>query len=118
MEDLGRELARLRERSGLSQADLAKRIGKVRYTVIKYESGKAVPAVETLAQICEVLGETSFVINGQRFDIGRNNPRGNARPAAKQLRLRLGIVCAAESAKIIVPSSRKANRLDVDVLSA
>jgi transcriptional regulator with XRE-family HTH domain len=118
MKELGQELRSLRVRSGISQGELAKRIGKVRFTVNKYESGETVPPVETLAKICEILGATSFVVDGQRIKIGRDNAARKPRSAPKQLRLRLGIVCATDQAMIRVPSIRKGNRLDVEVLTA
>jgi transcriptional regulator with XRE-family HTH domain len=118
MKELGRELRALRVRSGISQGELAKRIGKVRFTVNKYESGESVPAVETLAKICEILGATSFVIDGQRIKIGRDDAARKPRSVPKQLRLRLGIICSTDQATILVPSTRKGNRLDVEVLSA
>lgn len=118
MEELGRELCTLRERSGLSQGELAKRIRKSRFTVNKYESGETVPPVKTLAKICEILGATSFVIDGQRIAIGRDNAVRKPRSVPKQLRLKLGIICATDQTMIFVPSTRKGNRLDVEVLSA
>jgi transcriptional regulator with XRE-family HTH domain len=118
MKELGRELRELRESSGISQGELAKRIMKSRFTVNKYESGETAPPVETLAKICEILGATSFAIDGQRFEIGRDNAAQKTRSVPKQLRLRLGIICATNQASILVPSRRKGNRLDVEVLSA
>jgi DNA-binding XRE family transcriptional regulator len=120
MVELGKELSVLRDRSGISQAELAKKIGKSRFTVNKYESGRTAPPVEILAKICEILGATSFVIDGQRIEIASENTRQRQKPRAvpKQLRLRLGIICATSEATILVPSSKRANRLDVEVLSA
>lgn len=118
MKELGRELCTLREHSGISQGDLAGRIRKSRFTVNKYERGETAPPVETLAKICEILGATSFVVDGQRIRIGRDNAAQKPRSVPKQLRLRLGIICAAEQATIRVPSTRRRNRLDLEVLSA
>lgn len=118
MKELGRELCALRERAGISQGDLAKRIQKSRFTVNKYERGETAPPVETLARICEILGATSFVVDGQRIKIGRDNAARKPRSVPKQLRLRLGIICAANRAMIRVPPTRKGNRLEVEVLSA
>jgi predicted transcriptional regulator len=118
MRELGRELSASRQRLGISQGDLAKKIGKSRFTVNKYESGETAPPVETLAKISEILGATSFAIDGQRIAIGRDNRARKPRSVPKQLRLRLGIICAAHQGMIIVPSTKKGNRLDVEVLSA
>ncbi|MGH9737075.1 MAG: helix-turn-helix transcriptional regulator [Candidatus Acidiferrales bacterium] len=118
MEDVGRELRTLRERAGISQGELARRIRRSRFTVNKYESGETVPPVETLAKICEILGSVTLVIGGQRIEVGFANIPRNPRTVPKQLRLRLGIICATSQATIIVPSARGGKRLDVEVLSA
>lgn len=118
MKDLGQQLGALREDLGISQDDLARRIGKCRFTLNKYENGETAPPLETLVRICEIVGRTSFVIDGQRVEIGHNKSARRPRSVPKQLRLRLGIVCATDQATIRVPSTRKGNRIDVEVLSA
>ena len=65
-----------------------------------------------------VLGTTSFVIDGQRFEVAGDTGAKNLDAVPKQLRLRLGIVCATDKAMILVPSPKKGNRLDVEILSA
>jgi len=116
MKGLGGQLCALRERLGISQGELAKRIRKSRYTVIKYESGETAPAVEILVRICEILGAASFVIEGQRIEIRPDNASRKPRNLPKQLRLRL--ICTTHQGIILVPSAKKRNRLDVEVLSA
>ena len=118
MKELGRQLCALREHSGISQGELAKRILKSRYTIIKYESGQTAPPVQILAKICEILGTATFTIEGQRFEIGPDNTSRKPRSVPKQLRLRLGIICETDQAMILVPSGRKRGRLDIEVLSA
>jgi transcriptional regulator with XRE-family HTH domain len=118
IKELGRELRKLRVTAGVSQGDLAKRIQKSRFTVNKYEHGETSPPVETLARICEVLGATSFVIYGQRFNIELDKGLRQPRSVPKQLRLKLGIVCTTDQAAIVVPSSQRGNRLEVEVRSA
>lgn len=114
--DLGEQLAALREGAGARQEDVAEHIGKSRQTVISYEKGENVPPLEILAKMCEFLGSTSFVIYGQRFDIRLDSVKQKPRVVPKQLRLKLGITCSTEQAKI--NSTRKGNRLEVEVLSA
>lgn len=118
MTELGQELRSIREGAGVSQGDLAKRIGKSRFTVNKYEQGETAPPVETLAKICEILGQTSFVIRGQRFMIAPDGAVSKPQSVPKQLRLKLGIVCPGDQAIIVVPSAKRGRRLDVEVLSA
>jgi transcriptional regulator with XRE-family HTH domain len=114
--ELGKTLRQMRDARGVSQQALAEKIGKTRCTIINYETGKEAPSLEVLGKICECLGSATFLVDKQRFQIGMD--AGARKPTAvpKQLRLRLGIVCAANQVRIL-PSKRK-NRLDVEVLSA
>lgn len=57
--DLGTRIFAAREAKGLTQAALAKRIGKAQSTVAGYERGADYPSTDTLDAICEVL-ETSM----------------------------------------------------------
>ena len=41
--------------SGVSQSEIAKRVGIKQQSLAQYLSGRAMPAVDTLANICEVL---------------------------------------------------------------
>ena len=114
----GRQLARRRQRASISQDYLADKIGVHRYTVMKYESGESPVPVEKLARICEILGSTTFVINGQRIDVRRDTSARKPRAVPKQLRLKLGISCASSRATFVVPSTKRGNKLDVEILSA
>jgi DNA-binding XRE family transcriptional regulator len=114
---MGREFRKLREVTGISQEELAKRIGKSRFTINKYESGRSIPSVQVLVKICELLGPVSFVVEGQRIEVLRGAALSKIQKVPKQLRLRLGIICDTEQATINVPSKR-GNRLDVEILSA
>lgn len=41
--------------SGITQTELAKRVGVIQQSIAQYISGRAMPAVDTLANLCEVL---------------------------------------------------------------
>jgi transcriptional regulator with XRE-family HTH domain len=53
---LGRSLKALRESAGLSQAELARKAGVGKSQLSKYENGKELPKLETLARLVEALG--------------------------------------------------------------
>lgn len=53
---VGRNLKRLRQRSGLTQDDLAERLHVTRQAVSAWETGKNQPDAETLAALAEALG--------------------------------------------------------------
>lgn len=46
----------LRERRGISQSELARRMGVKHPSVVQWETGKAMPAAAKLPKLAEVLG--------------------------------------------------------------
>ena len=53
---LGKNIARVRERAGLSQAELARKLKKSRSSVNEYESGRHEPPVLLLRRIAKLTG--------------------------------------------------------------
>lgn len=53
---LARKIRRLRERRGLTQAELAELAGTGQAAIARIESGKAVPKLDLLARIASALG--------------------------------------------------------------
>ena len=43
------------KQSGMTQTDIAKRVGVIQQTIACYLSGKALPALDTFAKLCAVL---------------------------------------------------------------
>ena len=43
------------KQSGMTQTEIAKRIGVIQQTIACYLSGKALPALDTFAKLCAVL---------------------------------------------------------------
>lgn len=41
--------------SGMTQKELAQRVGVIQQAIAQYISGRAMPAIDTLANICDVL---------------------------------------------------------------
>lgn len=54
-EHLGQSVRVIREHAGLSQAELARRAGLGKSQLSKYERGKDLPKLESLARVLEVL---------------------------------------------------------------
>jgi putative transcriptional regulator len=52
---IGQNVHRLRERRGLTQAELAARVGVHRVTVAALEGGRKAPSLELLEQLARVL---------------------------------------------------------------
>ncbi|WSV63252.1 helix-turn-helix transcriptional regulator [Streptomyces sp. NBC_01013] len=66
--DFGPWLARQLRQSGLSQADLAERIGMTRAAVSAWITGRAAPRGETIAKIAEALGTDLGTIHTRTSD--------------------------------------------------
>lgn len=53
---VARELAQARQKQGLTQSDLAKRVGMAQADISKLESGQGNPSLKTLQRVAEGLG--------------------------------------------------------------
>jgi transcriptional regulator with XRE-family HTH domain len=62
MSALGDKLRRLRKAKGLTQGELAEKVGVDIKTIVRYETGKNSPKVETLELITKELGAKIVVI--------------------------------------------------------
>ena len=62
MSALGEKLRRLRKAKGLTQGELAEKVGVDIKTIVRYETGKNSPKVETLELITKELGAKIVVI--------------------------------------------------------
>ena len=59
--DVAREVILLRTRAGLSQEELAGRVGTSKSAIARLESGRHQPTVETLRRVAEALGTTLVI---------------------------------------------------------
>lgn len=66
MSALGDKLRRLRKAKGLTQGELAEKVGVDINTIVRYETGKNSPKVETLELITKELGAKIVVIPEKR----------------------------------------------------
>jgi transcriptional regulator with XRE-family HTH domain len=68
------EVARARARSGLSQAELARRMNTTQSTIARLESGRGLPSTRTLGRFAKATGhrlKISFEpLKGRRLDKG------------------------------------------------
>lgn len=62
MNALGEKLRRLRKAKGLTQGELAEKVGVCINTIVRYETGKYSPKVETLELITKELGAKIVVV--------------------------------------------------------
>ena len=59
--DLARELIAARVRAGLTQAELAKRMGTTQSAVARIEGGRRLPSIKTLLRYAEATGSRPVV---------------------------------------------------------
>ena len=62
--NLGRKIADARHRSGLTQSDLALRVGVTAQVVSKWEQGRSCPDIAILDEIADALGISLFELLG------------------------------------------------------
>jgi ribosome-binding protein aMBF1 (putative translation factor) len=58
---LARELIAARARAGLSQAELAARMGTTQSTIARLESGRSLPSMRTLSRYADATGSKAVV---------------------------------------------------------
>lgn len=69
---LGQRIALLRKQAGMSQAELAKRMGVSASAVGMYEQGRREPSVEGLVALSEILRvSTDYLLTGKIADPGQ-----------------------------------------------
>lgn len=56
--DVARQLVAARNRAGLSQSEVARRMGTAQSTVARLESGKSLPAMNSLQRYATAIGHT------------------------------------------------------------
>ena len=61
--DIGYRLRSLREQKKLSQGDIEKRTGLMRYYISRVENGHTVPAIETLEKMARALEMPLYQLN-------------------------------------------------------
>ena len=62
--NLGRKISDARRRSGLTQSDLALRVGVTAQAVSKWETGRSCPDIAILDEIADALGISLFELLG------------------------------------------------------
>jgi len=75
--DVPRLLREARELAGLSQAELATRIGSHQPAVSRWERGREAPRLETIAAILEACGFEADVVCRRRDDVDRAQIAGS-----------------------------------------
>lgn len=79
---LSENIFRYRRSLGLSQEQLAERIGVSRQTVSKWEGGQSTPDVDKLIALADCFGISldDLVRSGDPAETGRSRRQGNRRP--------------------------------------
>ena len=88
--ELGRNLAQARKDRGMTQQELAERLSVTRQTVSRWESGTALPDVETVAKLAGILQGSADTLLGTGTGSGEME-----QPVAAVTRLLAGLEGAA-----------------------
>ena len=96
-------LIELRKLNGMSQDELADRIGVSRQTVSKYETGESLPDIEKCKRIAEVFSVSmDDLINYERNN--KNNLGLNVPPKGKHI---FGMVKVGDKGQIVIPADAR-----------
>ena len=96
-------LIELRKLNGMSQDELADRIGVSRQTVSKYETGESLPDIEKCKRIAEVFSVSmDNLINYERNN--KNNLGLNVPPKGKHI---FGMVKVGDKGQIVIPAEAR-----------
>ena len=96
-------LIELRKLNGMSQDELADRIGVSRQTVSKYETGESLPYIEKCKRIAEVFSVSmDDLINYERNN--KNNLGLNVPPKGKHI---FGMVKVGDKGQIVIPAEAR-----------
>lgn len=96
-------LIELRKLYGMSQDELADRIGVSRQTVSKYETGESLPDIEKCKRIAEVFSVSmDDLINYERNN--KNNLGLNVPPKGKHI---FGMVKVGDKGQIVIPAEAR-----------
>lgn len=68
MNTIGRNIKQLREQCGMSQNDLANRIGKTRSAISLYENGTTMPRMGVVEDMARVFGVPKSAIIESRYE--------------------------------------------------
>ena len=118
MESTAALLRAARERSGLSQSELARRSGVAQSVVSAYEAGKRQPALTTLSKLVEATGHT-LAVSLQRTDESvrglPDTPLGRRLRQHRQALLDAVAEAGASNLRVFGSVARGEDRLDSDV---
>ena len=96
-------LIELRKLNGMSQDELADRIGVSRQTVSKYETGESLPDIEKCKRIAEVFSVSmDDLITYERNN--KNNLGLNVPPKGKHI---FGMVKVGDKGQIVIPAEAR-----------
>lgn len=74
MENIGDKIRNLRKLRGLTQIELAEKVGRNPHTIKDYEKGRATPSIKALSLLADALGVSeSQLVNGELPDIETKN---------------------------------------------
>lgn len=96
-------LISLRKANGLSQDELAEKIGVTRQTLSKYETGESLPDIERCKQLADIFGVSmDDLVNYEKTD--RENMGLEVPPKGKHV---FGMVKVGDKGQIVIPANAR-----------
>lgn len=96
-------LISLRRANGLSQDELAEKIGVTRQTLSKYETGESLPDIERCKQLADIFGVSmDDLVNYEKTD--RENMGLEVPPKGKHV---FGMVKVGDKGQIVIPANAR-----------
>ena len=73
---IGRFIAECRKKAGLTQMQLAEKLGITDKAISKWERGMAMPDTSIMLELCDILGiNVNELLSGERIDMENNNQK-------------------------------------------
>lgn len=97
---IGQNIFSLRTRLGITQEELGRRIDVARQTVVKWESGDAIPDLDNACKLADALGASlDDLVNHREEELGYPVP-----PRGKHI---FGVVRMGERGQIVIPKKAR-----------
>ena len=103
MNDVAKNIKKIRTESGMTQEDLAEKMFVTRQTISNWETGKSQPDIETLTELAEVFSVTvDDLISYEKND--EENMGYGIPPKGKHI---FGMVRVGEKGQIVIPAKAR-----------
>lgn len=117
-ETIGNRIQKFRKEKGLTQEELAAKLGLSSQAVSKWENDASCPDISLLPQLCDLLGITADELLSGRTDTAKVVPEGKRKPFDELVMRVLVNSAAGDKVKVNLPMTlvKMAMEIGVDVV--